>query len=174
MSKSLFQLIFHPDKLPHKYKHLSVFSNLLFSNLNNNTNHNVANIKSIIKKTFVEYETNKSKYTIYCIYFIYGMGCTENENETKQIDNKGSFIKYMCDYKNSIPIKTILKTLCYLKPSNNKFTKNLTNTIQSNLMNDNHKVLLFGHSYGGALVNLITKELNENINIKENLLNFYI
>lgn len=101
------------------------------------------------------------KEKVHRIYFINGMGCTDNDI-TESLLNNGSIYKTLCNTNNNIlgtPIpKDVVGTLCYIKPKQNDFTIQMINIIKEDIKNNYH-VLLYGHSYGGALVNLICDQL---------------
>lgn len=103
-------------------------------------------------------------------YYIAGLGCSGSKTEKPfiiniikkelKIDDKN--IHFEC-HKDSSAIKNIGKQLTCQKPlRESNFVNNLTDRIITDLQNNN-KVFLLGHSFGGMIVNRTTEQLQKKI-----------
>jgi hypothetical protein len=131
-----------------------------------NRNKNMTAKNRIIGGAFPENLGNDHKKGKTLVYFVFGLGCDQ-----LQLDEEKNFfsintrihksnIILLC-HKNSSAIKSIGKTyfnLCPLYDSNfiNKFKESIINNVK-----DYDKILVYGHSFGGAIVNRVAEELNK-------------
>jgi hypothetical protein len=131
-----------------------------------NRNKNMTAKNRIIGGAFPEYLGNDPTKGKTLVYFVFGLGCDELQlDEEKKIFSRNtridkSNIILLC-HKNSSAIKSIGKTyfnLCPLYDSNfiNKFKDSIINNVK-----DYDKILVYGHSFGGAIVNRVAEELNK-------------
>jgi hypothetical protein len=106
------------------------------------------------------------------IYYVNGLGCAglseEQVNDYKPWISSWSNvqeenIKYKC-HKTSSALKCILKTYFNSMPlKESNFVHNLADEITADLSNTAYKnVLVFGHSFGGAIVNRVAEIFNAN------------
>jgi len=121
-----------------------------------------------------ELKNDPSKGSI-LVYFALGIGCDtlnrEDINNLKhyiaeQIDTGYANVNIIC-HKFSSGIKTILKSrFSYCPLVNSKFVLSFTNSIIENV-DKYEKIFVFGHSFGGAIVNRVAEELHKNISLSE-------
>lgn len=120
---------------------------------------------NLLEKTFPPiYKTKKDKDIL--LFMSIGLGCASNENYDEfklqlstitQINKDDIFI--LCNDKS--PLKNISKMLFrfnYL--STNNYVNRYKESILENIKYCN-KILIFGHSFGGAIVNRVAEELNK-------------
>jgi hypothetical protein len=120
---------------------------------------------NLLEKTFPT--INKTNFHKDILLFMsFGLGCSSNENNDQiklqlsvitQINKDDIFI--LCNDKS--PLKNISKMLFrfnYL--STNDYVNRYKESILENIKYCN-KILIFGHSFGGAIVNRVAEELNK-------------
>lgn len=92
-------------------------------------------------------------------YFVEGLGCSELNNDGKfnflEVINKDN---YVCHAKMSAPIRGIINSITKNTPmQNSTFLNNLVDQVLTDA--DTRDVYVYGHSYGGAIVNRLAEEL---------------
>lgn len=105
------------------------------------------------------------------LFWVEGFGCGKENDESittiKNWANKFSYIPneniiFVCDKSYIGTIGTIAKTRLNMPPLiNSKFLKAFIEAILNALNTDYTKILIFGFSYGGAVVNRLAQELNK-------------
>ena len=113
-------------------------------------------------------------------YFVSGLGCDLRRNEEREIINWISNetnipeekVKFRC-HKSSSALKCIAKTYLTMIPlKDSKFVNKLVNEITEDInKSDIKSVVIFSHSFGGAMVNKVAEILNVSENININKLN---
>lgn len=113
-------------------------------------------------------------------YFVSGLGCDLRRNEEREIINWISNetnipeekVKFKC-HKSSSALKCIAKTYLIMMPlKDSKFVNNLVDEITEDINNPDIKsVVIFSHSFGGAMVNKAAEILNVSKNMNINKLN---
>jgi hypothetical protein len=109
-----------------------------------------------------------------CIFFIYGLGCkymdeSDNLDIQMEIANKANIsekdVKMICHDKHFAPIRGILSSFFdYVPMQNSSFLRRLKQDVLAQLLSYK-KVLILGHSYGGAIANRLAEELNDDANV---------
>lgn len=131
-----------------------------------NRNKNMTVKNRIIGGSFPESLGNDPIKGKTLVYFVFGLGCDQLDlDKEKKIFSRNTGIDesnmiLLC-HKNSSAIKSIGKTyfnLCPLYDSD--FIKKFTASIIANVK-DYDKILIYGHSFGGAIVNRVAEELNK-------------
>jgi len=98
-------------------------------------------------------------------YFFFGMGCDTADNYNFYNKTTKIHKKYKCDTSMAFQIQFLKFNL---KPTYNiHYVNRIKNEILKDLSNNN-KVLVFGHSFGGLLLNKIAEKLNSNNNFNKN------
>jgi hypothetical protein len=121
-----------------------------------------------------ELKNDPSKGSI-LVYFALGIGCdslTYKElgyfkgHIARQINTSEANVNIIC-HKFSSGIKTILKSrFSYCPLVNSNFVLSFTNSIIENV-DKYKKIFVFGHSFGGAIVNRVAEELHKNASLLE-------
>lgn len=112
-------------------------------------------------------------------YFVDGASCDYNidinsENYRNWISRKTLIslenVKYRC-HKPSSAVKTIVKTYFKYTPLNDSnFVNSLMNEIVLDLENPQYKeVIVFGFSFGGAIVNRVAEIINQKTDLNDNI-----
>jgi Fe-S cluster biosynthesis and repair protein YggX len=109
-------------------------------------------------------------------YFVSGLGCDLRRNEEREIIDWISYktnipeekVKFRC-HKSSSALKCIAKTYLNMMPlKDSKFVNNLVDEITEDINNPDIKsVVIFSHSFGGAMVNKAAEILNDSENINK-------
>ena len=140
-----------------------------------------AKFKSETKKkpsTSPEFRNPPIPKKIVCLMVI-GLGCSEMTPEEliiteKQFSNQTNLnVKILCNTKLGDTISTIVKSVCFIKPSlKSKFVQDIFAQVMS-LLKQNNKVLLVGHSYGGCVVARVAELMfSQNIIPNQNEMTF--
>lgn len=113
-------------------------------------------------------------------YFVSGLGCDFRRSEKSEIRTWISTqtnipekkVKFRC-HKSSSALKCIAKTYLSIIPlKDSKFVNKLVDEITEDINNPDIKtVVIFSHSFGGAMVNKAAEILNDSENININKLN---
>ena len=123
-----------------------------------------------------------SKFDDTIIYYVNGLGCyglsEQQENVYKTWISSWSNIqeeniKYKC-HKTSSALKCIVKTYFNSMPlKESNFVNNLVDEITADISNTAYKnVLVFGHSFGGAIVNRVAEIFNTNYSQTRSTVNY--
>jgi Fe-S cluster biosynthesis and repair protein YggX len=113
-------------------------------------------------------------------YFVSGLGCDLRRNEEREIidwiSSKTNIpeekVKFRC-HKSTSALKCIAKTYLNMMPlKDSKFVNNLVDEITEDINKPDIKsVVIFSHSFGGAMVNKAAEILNDSENMNINKLN---
>jgi len=144
----------------------------------------MSNIEDVFREKYLKY---KAKYLSLKekdrkfggkntkVYIIVGLGCASVLTNDREIQKyKNSYAEYSGISSSNIivvcrktihALTTIASTYLNIEPfHNSKFINDLANILYDDAMNGN-KVLVYAHSYGGAIANKVAVELNKKENI---------
>jgi hypothetical protein len=144
---------------------------MIYIILHKNNNNNLINQK---EKSIIQLIKEPDENEKYHIYYILGLGNKEDDTLFQEYNilyycNDDHLIKKVHIIVNSNPlsiVKNIVKTVCFMKPTpNTKIVAEIRD-----LLVKKEKVLVVGHSYGGAVAGCVAEEFNKLNKLDKDLL----